>query len=246
MEGEVKETAKGELPDLGRVLAVVAHPDDESFGLGGVLALIAERSPVSVLCLTRGEVSTLGVGLELTDESGQKVVVSQGEVLGRLRVEEVKAAAAVLGLEGVEVLDYPDGGLPDLASTELCAMIAERARGASTLLVFARSGITGHPDHVRTTEAALTVASELGLPVLAWSLSIEVAEGLNAEFGGGFAGRRESEADFVVRVDRALQRRAIACHVTQSADNPVLWRRLQLEGDRELLHWLRRPGGEAC
>lgn len=69
---------------------------------------------------------------------------------------------------------------------------------------------------------------------------------LCGELGGGFAGRRESEADFVVRVDRALQRRAIACHVTQSADSPVLWRRLQLEGDRELLHWLRRPGGEEC
>jgi hypothetical protein len=50
----------GRLPRWDRVLAVVAHPDDESFGLGAVLAaVVGEGAEVGVLCLTHGEASTL-------------------------------------------------------------------------------------------------------------------------------------------------------------------------------------------
>ncbi|MFI6402263.1 PIG-L family deacetylase [Streptomyces sp. NPDC050548] len=49
--------------DLRRVPAVVAHPDDESFGLGGLLALLSARGvPTTVLCFTHGEASTLHAG----------------------------------------------------------------------------------------------------------------------------------------------------------------------------------------
>jgi hypothetical protein len=51
-----------------------------------------------------------------------------------------------------------------------------------------------------------------------------------------------------VSVDRARQHRAIACHVSQATDNPVLRRRLALQGDREVFRWLRepRPQTTAC
>jgi LmbE family N-acetylglucosaminyl deacetylase len=65
------------------VLAVCAHPDDETFGLGALLAAFADRgAKVSVLCFTRGEASTLGPGehelAELRAERGVEDLVNQG------------------------------------------------------------------------------------------------------------------------------------------------------------------------
>jgi LmbE family N-acetylglucosaminyl deacetylase len=113
--------------------------------------------------------------------------------------------------------------------------------GADILLVFDEGGITGHPDHCRATEAAVAAARELELPVLAWVLPERVASALNAEFGAGFIGRSDSELDFLVSVDRARQRRAISQHVSQATDNPVLRRRLELQGDQEAFRWLLAP-----
>ena len=51
-------------------------------------------------------------------------------------------------------------------------------------------------------------------------------------------GRLADDLDVVIEVDRPRQHAAIACHATQSHDNPVLWRRLELLGEREHLRWL--------
>jgi hypothetical protein len=61
---------------------------------------------------------------------------------------------------------------------------------------------------------------------------------LNLEFGAQFVGRPATELDYVVSVDRTRQRRAIDQHVSQVTDNPVLGRRLQLQGDHEAFRWL--------
>lgn len=216
-----------DLPPARSVLAVCAHPDDESFGLGAVLDHFATSgADVSVLSLTRGEASTLGA--------------SEG-ALGELRRAELDHAAAELGVGRVRVLDHPDGGLASESLDELAAEVAGLADevGAELLVVFDDGGVTGHPDHRRATEAAL--AGTQGIPVLAWVVPRGVADALNAEFGASFVGRSEGEIDLVVPVDRARQRRAIARHASQSSDNPVLRRRLELLGDAESLRWLRRP-----
>jgi N-acetylglucosamine malate deacetylase 2 len=63
MQAASGRAASRVLPRLARVLAVCAHPDDESFGLGAVLAALARTgTSSSVLCFTHGGASTLGPG----------------------------------------------------------------------------------------------------------------------------------------------------------------------------------------
>ena len=209
-------------------LVVVAHPDDESFGLGAVLGSLVDAGvEVHAVCFTHGEASTLG---DVVD-------------LGGTREHELAAAAGVLGLASWELHGYPDGHLDETPSTELALHVIRAAvrHRAELLVVFDEGGITGHPDHERATDATLMAARHLDLAVVAWAIPQHVASALNAQFGTTFVGRTRSAIDLTVSVDRERQLRAIACHLSQAGDNPVLWRRLDLAGDTEPLRWLRRP-----
>lgn len=214
------------LPATRSVLVVCAHPDDESFGLGAILsALAATGTRTSALCFTHGEASTLhGVAGDLA----------------AIRADELEAAGAILGVTHLELLDYPDGLLTAQPLDQLADHIARVARtvDASALLVFDTGGITGHPDHQQATDAALHAAVRLGCPVLAWAIPDKVAQLLNDEFHTTFAGRRDDELDITITVDRTRQIDAIHRHRSQSTDNPVLWRRLDLLGPTEHLRYL--------
>jgi N-acetylglucosamine malate deacetylase 2 len=217
----------GVLPAASAVLAVCAHPDDESFGLGAVLhRFVTDGNEASVLCFTHGEASSLG---------------TSARPLSEVRREELGEAAGVLGVGRVTLLDHPDGSLAGQDLDDLTSAVRAMALavGADLLLVFDEGGVTGHPDHCRATEAAL--AADTDLPALAWTLPQRVADALNLEFGASFVGRDDEDIDLVLRVERTCQEAAIACHQSQSRDNPVLWRRLELLGEQESLRWLRRP-----
>jgi N-acetylglucosamine malate deacetylase 2 len=217
------------LPAWTGVLAVVAHPDDETFGLGAVVdGMTAARAAVHILCYTRGEASTL-------NENAADLL--------QARKEELRQASAELGAATVTLLDYPDGRLAAVPPGELAAHVTGLATRHRTdgLLVFDDTGITGHPDHQAATAAAVRAARAAGLPVLAWTLPAAVAARLQAETGQAFAGRPAGQTDFRVRVDRARQRRAALLHASQISPTAVLWRRLQLQGDSEHLRWLVPP-----
>ena len=219
------------LPGWKSVLAVVAHPDDESFGLGAVLdAFVRAGAAVEVLCLTHGEASTLHG--------------APGD-LASLRGAELSAAAAALGVTSAVLHDHPDGALGDLCRTRLATEVVAVAEssGAHGLVVFDSSGVTGHPDHVAASSAALLAAETLNLPVLGWTLPEGVAAQLNQEQGTSFTGHSPGDVDLVVTVDRVRQRVACQAHVSQALPSSVLWRRLELLGDTEGLRWLRQPIG---
>ena len=84
------------------LLAVLAHPDDETFGMGGTLALYASRGcDVYLVCATRGEVGTMDEDcLDGFDSPGDR------------RWSELKCAASILGLADVIYLGYRDSGMP--------------------------------------------------------------------------------------------------------------------------------------
>ena len=212
------------------VLVVCAHPDDESFGLGAVISTFTgQEIKTQVLCFTHGEVSPLGA-----DDAD----------LAATRAQELHDAATVLGVRSVHLRSYPDGELSKTSIEDLRREVVEVAAAADQidcLVVFDEGGITGHPDHQRATEAALASAQQVGVPVLAWALPASIAATLNDEFEAGFIGREPSEIDLQIDVDRRLQHEAISCHASQSTHNPVLWRRLALQGRVESLRWLNAP-----
>jgi LmbE family N-acetylglucosaminyl deacetylase len=221
------------MPAWARVLAVVAHPDDETFGLGAVIgALVTGGAVVHVLCYTHGEASTLN---------------ETHADLHRARESELRQAGAELGVASVTLLDYPDGRLAETDPAELAARAAAAAIGsaANGLLVFDDTGITGHPDHKAATAAAVRAARPAGLPVLAWALPDAVAVQLRAETGQGFTGQPDAMIDLCVRVGRGRQRRAALLHASQVSPSAVLWRRLQLQGECEHLRWLVPPAALA-
>jgi N-acetylglucosamine malate deacetylase 2 len=216
------------LPPWRSVLAVVAHPDDESFGLGAVLAGFADAgAAVAVLCFTRGESSTLhGVPGDLAS----------------VRAAELASAARVLGVDPVRLLGYPDGALAEVDVDDLSAHVLDLAGqvGADGLLVFDADGVTGHPDHPSATLAALAAADSLGLAVLGWTVPRSVASTLNQEYVAEFTGHEPWDIDLVVTLDRTRQLAAVTCHPSQAIPGSLLWRRLDLLGDTEFLCWLRR------
>lgn len=219
----------GDLVGRGPVLAVVAHPDDESFGLGAVIAeLIARGGDVRVLCLTQGEASTLGATADLA----------------AVRLWELTGAADRLGVSEVVLHDFSDGGLGAVATTVVDEVVEGNVRDAVTLLAFESGGVTGHPDHRAASASALRVADRHRLAVLEWGIAPDVAARLNAEFATAFVAL-DGDGTLDVEVDRAVQLAAIACHRSQADDNPILARRLELQGSVDRIR-LRPPSRGAA
>jgi LmbE family N-acetylglucosaminyl deacetylase len=134
-----------------RLLAVLAHPDDETFGIGGTLAWYARRgTAVHLVCATRGEVGEAPPGL--------KGFASVAE----MRESELRCAAGVLGLAGIEFLGYRDSGMPGTPDNQhpqafaaapvdrVARDIARRIRvlRPQVVITFDPIGGYGHPDHI--------------------------------------------------------------------------------------------------
>jgi LmbE family N-acetylglucosaminyl deacetylase len=217
------------LPAWPCVLVVIAHPDDESFGLGAVIDhFTAAGADVRIVCYTHGGASTFNQ--------------THADLRGA-RETELRRAATELRAADVTLLDYPDGSLAAIPAAELVGYVADAAAraAASGVLVFDDTGVTGHPDHQAATGAAALAGRQAGLPVLAWTLPAAVAARLSAETGQGFAGQPPDRIDLCVRVSRERQRRAALLHASQISPSAVLWRRLRLLGDYEYLRWLVPP-----
>jgi len=133
------------------LLAVFAHPDDESITCGGLLAACSARGAhVVLLCLTRGEAGPSASG--------------DGTSLGARRTEELRGAATTLGVADVQLLSHPDGMLPWTDSAGLERDIRETIRrvGPDVVVTFGADGLYWHPDHIAVHERVTAVVQALG------------------------------------------------------------------------------------
>ncbi|HEU5326274.1 MAG TPA: PIG-L deacetylase family protein [Candidatus Limnocylindria bacterium] len=129
------------LPTPERVLVVAAHPDDIEFGAAGTVARwVAEGARVRYLLVTRGDKGTDDPAADLAR-------------IARLREEEQRAAAAEIGVEGVDFLDEPDGQVePSLRLRErltyaIRAFQPEIVMTHDPTVLFVNNEWVNHPDH---------------------------------------------------------------------------------------------------
>jgi LmbE family N-acetylglucosaminyl deacetylase len=146
---------------LGTVLAVWAHPDDESFVAGGLLAAASDAgSRVVCLTATRGELGTADPDRWHPDR------------LGRTRQRELAAAQAVLGIDEQRWLPFEDGSCHQVSPGIGTALVAQAIADVrpDTIVTFGPDGLTGHSDHQAVARwAANAWAAKGGDARLLWA-----------------------------------------------------------------------------
>lgn len=141
------------------LLAVLAHPDDESFGMGGTLAKYAHSGvDVHLICATRGEVGEM-----------EERYMEGFDTPAARREHELRCAAGTLGLKSVIFLDYRDSGMPgspdNLHPQALFAQPVEQVAAdvakiirelkAQVVITFDEIGGYRHPDHISMHNATV-------------------------------------------------------------------------------------------
>jgi LmbE family N-acetylglucosaminyl deacetylase len=149
-DGEVRVSAR-------RLLFSFAHPDDESFGSGGVIArYVAQGAEVSLICATNGDVGT--VSPEMLNGYAS---------VAELRLAELECAAQKLGFKKVYKLGYKDSGMTNSETSKdpLCLWQTPRDQVTrrvvevirqvrpQVVITFNRYGGYGHPDHIAIQQA---------------------------------------------------------------------------------------------
>lgn len=213
------------------ILAIFAHPDDE-IGVGSTLACYSDHGVYTVLlCATRGEAATI-----FCDDCATR------ENLAEVRTHELECACAHLGVRELRWLDWPDGGVKQVAREPAVAELVRHIREIrpDVILTHPQHGLYPHPDHLAlwelTREAFSAAADATRWPEAgpAWAPArlftralpqsiFEVAPGLKefrVELNGEllpFYATPDEEIDVIMRVEPWVERRmaAWACHRSQ-------------------------------
>jgi LmbE family N-acetylglucosaminyl deacetylase len=215
------------------LLAVFAHPDDETFRPGGTMAILARRGVrVQVLTTTRGQAGSCGEPPLCTPEE-----------LPALRERELRCACAALGIEPPILLDYQDGRLaevhPETIIADILALMADLR--PQLMLTFGPDGLSGHPDHIAIGEFAAEAyrrsADVSALYTLAVPQSLADALGMRH-----IHALPDSAITLSINVGEVWETKmkAIHCHASQLYTSPIT--RAPLEHQRLFLgreHFVR-------
>jgi N-acetylglucosamine malate deacetylase 2 len=198
-----------------RLLAVFAHPDDETFRPGGALALLARASvQVQVLTATRGEAGSCG-----------EPPLCRPEDLPALRERELSCACTVLGLEPPSLLNYQDGHLAEVSLDHLMqdVLAAIEEVQPQVLLSFGPDGLSGHPDHIAIGQAARLAFKHMPQVAALYALAVprSLAEKVRLP---QLQAVPDAEIDLAVDVTPIwdIKQAAMRCHASQISASPLL------------------------
>jgi LmbE family N-acetylglucosaminyl deacetylase len=191
----------------GGLAAVLAHPDDESFGCAGALALAHDAGATTrLLVVTRGEAGSPDGTADPT--------------FGDQREAELVCAARAIGLDEVSLLDgYADGGVADepfdALVAEIAAWLADRRPAA--VITFGPHGVTGHPDHVVVGNATRWAAERLADAGIAPNAVYVVSPIFDPSSNRYDLSPEEQAATHRIQITGVAQRKvdALACHASQ-------------------------------
>lgn len=212
-----------------RLLCVLAHPDDETLGCGGILAkYAAEGIETHVATATRGERGRIG-----TERLG-------AELTAPVRERELRAACDALGVHALHLLGWMDGEVDRVPAAEAISKLAAVVRTVRphVVVTFGADGSYGHIDHIaisQWTSAALVAAADgafvaapgIELPAAPWSVAKLY---WMAETAAVWAAYQDVFGEVVYRVDGG-ERRPLAwpdwqvtTRIDTRAQNATLWR----------------------
>ena len=206
----------------GGLLVVMAHPDDESMGSGGLI-LRHTRAGIttSLICATGGEKGWMG-----------RPPGAEPEDLPEIRFKELEDAAIALGISGVELWDYPDGGVADSDQQQITQRVWEQIQKLRPRAVvgWGDDGAYGHPDHIAMgacTDSAVSAMTEGDRPGLYHIAVDQTAADLYDEVIRVTGDRKSmtlrprENVDIVMTLDPdevIMKLRAIDCHRSQLED----------------------------
>ncbi len=139
---------------MKRLLCVFAHPDDECYGPGGVIAGCAlDGADVFITTFTAGEAGTIGISKTLPRDE-----------LARRRRAELAAACEALGVREHRILGAPDGGVAEVDSRWAVGEIRDDMRRVrpQVVMTFHRRGVSSHPDHIAVANFLDRAVEEAG------------------------------------------------------------------------------------
>jgi LmbE family N-acetylglucosaminyl deacetylase len=203
------------MSDRQRLLAVFAHPDDETFRSGGSLALLAQCGVrVQVLTATPGQAGSCGNPPSCAPEE-----------LPAVRERELRCACAALGIQPPILLDYQDGQLSDADPERIVSEILAVVREVhpQIILTYGPDGVSGHPDHIAIGHFATETFHRAGDVVALHTIS--VPRSLAETLGMTQIHTVPDEAiTLTVDVSTVWEAKmtAIHCHRTQLGESPIL------------------------
>ena len=188
-----------------RILCLFAHPDDETFGPGGSLAVWRNQgAEVHIICATRGEAG------------GSPTA----------RVKEIKAAAKILDLNSVTFLKFKDGkiGNSHLLELENAFIPFINTLKPDTIVTFDLNGVSGHLDHIAVASAATQAfkKTKVAKQLLYFCTSEKLSKLMDHYFIHFPQGKKREDVDLIVDIAPVWEKRVKAMYAHQSQIKDVV------------------------